>query len=143
MSDKKTFTVTITRNDTGECTSYDSNLVIAAIDSDDATLRITGIDGADSIAVAAAILTLREIDKLLREEYPSVNTLLYDVDCRIEAAHVRHGKWADENNGGSLVCSECHDCYIFAGWLDGGKWNYCPNCGAKMDGGKEASTNGD
>lgn len=23
---------------------------------------------------------------------------------------------------------------IYDDWADGKKWNYCPNCGAKMDG---------
>lgn len=40
---------------------------------------------------------------------------------------VRHGRWV--SYGWSTVCSECGEDYAFA------KRNYCPNCGAKMDGG--------
>ena len=41
---------------------------------------------------------------------------------------VRHGWWI--SHGWSTVCSECGEDYAFA------KRNYCPNCGAKMDGGE-------
>ena len=82
MSEKKPFTITIPRNDTGEYESYDTNLAVAAIDYDDATLRIIAIDGTNSVAIAAAILTLRKIDNLLRKEYPEVVCLLPDADVK-------------------------------------------------------------
>lgn len=48
----------------------------------------------------------------------------------IEAEPVRHGKW--EDNAYIWKCGSCHK------WLlveDGdADMNYCPNCGAKMDG---------
>ena len=38
---------------------------------------------------------------------------------------VKHGHWC--NTWDTFVkCSEC-------GWFAGGKYNYCPFCGAKMD----------
>ena len=38
--------------------------------------------------------------------------------------HVRHGKWIDSSNG--WMCTSCE--------MDTSKgWNYCPNCGAKME----------
>lgn len=40
-----------------------------------------------------------------------------------DAAPVVHGRWIDE------VCSECGQ-YVYRGDAR----NYCPNCGAKMDG---------
>ena len=43
-----------------------------------------------------------------------------------DVAPVRHGRWI--NHGWSTVCSECGEDDAFA------KRNYCPNCGAKMDG---------
>ena len=47
----------------------------------------------------------------------------------------KHGQWEDYVNiKGVVRCSECHDTYIYRGWVDEGKWYYCPNCGAKMDG---------
>lgn len=52
-----------------------------------------------------------------------------------DVQEVRHGKWISNELGGykwAYYCSEC-------GWLDGYPFNerhkYCPNCGAKMDGG--------
>ena len=43
-----------------------------------------------------------------------------------------HGRW-EERESGFLVCSECADVFILEEWLADGKWEYCPNCGAKMD----------
>lgn len=43
----------------------------------------------------------------------------------------RHGEWADVNADGSAwECSICHEVFCCSD-------NYCPNCGAKMDGGNE------
>ena len=59
----------------------------------------------------------------------------------IEISHVRHGRWIDaypdiEPNPMFMygICSEC-------GFEQGiSKYsNYCPNCGAKMDGGDSKS----
>jgi rRNA maturation endonuclease Nob1 len=49
-----------------------------------------------------------------------------------EAAWVKTG---DEMAHGMLTCSGCRDCYILGEWLEDGKWNFCPNCGARMVGG--------
>nr|DAL25657.1 MAG TPA_asm: PROTEIN/RNA Complex, archaeal, ribosomal, 50S, protein.0A [Caudoviricetes sp.] len=49
-----------------------------------------------------------------------------------EFVPVRHGRWvligADKRGrGGILRCTACGECYPF-------KCDYCPNCGARMDG---------
>lgn len=49
-----------------------------------------------------------------------------------EFVPVRHGSWkligADKRGrGGILWCTACGECYPF-------KCDYCPNCGARMDG---------
>lgn len=52
---------------------------------------------------------------------------------------VRHGKWIPSlEYNGYMVCSECDNAYVEPDWVTAGnvKWHYCPNCGAKMDGGK-------
>lgn len=63
----------------------------------------------------------------------------------IEAEPVKHGRWDGEGDGyadGEIVidvwyCSECGHC-IDEGIDDPHILpNYCPNCGAKMDGGKD------
>ena len=43
----------------------------------------------------------------------------------IDAVPVRHGRWNCDMSG--AWCSVC-------GEYSEGEWNYCPNCGAKMDG---------
>ena len=50
----------------------------------------------------------------------------------IEAEPVRHGRWVPTPECDSCWCSCCKKQYtgFFASW-----WNYCPNCGVKMDGG--------
>lgn len=45
----------------------------------------------------------------------------------IDAVPVVHGKWVLVNS--SISCSVCGEPNM--------EWNYCPNCGAKMDGGKD------
>ena len=50
-----------------------------------------------------------------------------------DVAPVRHGRWLDSkhkifSNTYDYVCSNCRCDYALA------KYNYCPNCGAKMDG---------
>ena len=56
-----------------------------------------------------------------------------------DVAPVRHGRWIhsryeDCSEQFELVkCSQCnHEAYAMAFYVRGG--NYCPNCGAKMDG---------
>lgn len=48
----------------------------------------------------------------------------------IDAEPVRHGRWIDAREYcGDYMCSNCEALY------GTNKFNYCPNCGAKMDGG--------
>lgn len=53
----------------------------------------------------------------------------------VEAEPVRHGKWTRENNYSAWKCSECGCKVNRANPLKGNIWNYnyCPNCGAKME----------
>jgi hypothetical protein len=55
------------------------------------------------------------------------------VCTAVDAEPVRHGRWVKANFSGFLVCSCCEDVFINSDWLHDGKWNYCPNCGARMD----------
>ena len=47
-----------------------------------------------------------------------------------DVQEIRRGRW--ENDGHTLACSNCHTINI-----RGVAWDYCPNCGAKMDEVKE------
>lgn len=59
------------------------------------------------------------IFRMIREKIN--NASVADVE------EVRHGKWIDEREDfGTYRCSVCNKHY-------GNQYNYCPNCGAKMD----------
>ena len=57
-----------------------------------------------------------------------------------DVATVVHGEWVEgaENFTNGRYDAECNRCGTYISWNDGnsGDWNFCPNCGAKMDGGK-------
>jgi hypothetical protein len=44
-----------------------------------------------------------------------------------DVAEVKHGKWM--KHGNEKKCSECQFIY----YSNNDEWNFCPNCGAKMD----------
>lgn len=50
---------------------------------------------------------------------------------------VRHGRWIATNDENKKRCSECDIIHLIAQYPYG-KANYCPNCGAKMDGDADA-----
>lgn len=55
----------------------------------------------------------------------------------IEAEPVRRGRWVSDEADILFHCSEC-ETQVSTNWdYEDLQWNYCPNCGAKMDGGKE------
>lgn len=52
-----------------------------------------------------------------------------------DVAPVVHGRWVKHTKmHGFVYCSVCKDVYLDEEWLRDGKWGYCPNCGARMDG---------
>ena len=56
--------------------------------------------------------------------------------CMLPAANVApvvHGEWSVKYP--LRECGCCGEIYTELGGNDGKSWNYCPNCGAKMDGG--------
>lgn len=48
-----------------------------------------------------------------------------------DVAPVVHGRW--RYCGFLLECQSCGEVYSVHGANSGKSWNYCPNCGAKMD----------
>ena len=61
------------------------------------------------------------------------------INTSSDVAPVKHGRWDDSGRyifpGGSIAvrCTEC-GCSLTASEYKLNKWNYCPVCGAKMDG---------
>lgn len=47
-----------------------------------------------------------------------------------DVAPVHHGRWEEQSDRDELVCSYCNGGYTLYD-----ETPYCPNCGAKMDGG--------
>ncbi|MCD7919486.1 MAG: hypothetical protein LUG45_05335 [Clostridiales bacterium] len=69
----------------------------------------------------------------------TVKDLCIEAEPAADVAPVKHGEWMrDENTGAEMVrcsvCREVYDCDLspkeFAEF-----YRYCPNCGARMDGG--------
>lgn len=50
-----------------------------------------------------------------------------------DVAPVVHGRW--RYCGFLQECQACGEIYSVHGGNSGKSWNFCPNCGAKMDGG--------
>ena len=83
----------------------------------------------------------KEIVKLIPGELGNILSDLYDEVIEeikkqhtVYAVEVVHGKWEKAEYNGFLRCDQCKDVYINEEWLEDGKWNYCPNCGANMKG---------
>ena len=71
--------------------------------------------------------------KVLADDYAYAAAKLLDTVPTADVQEVRHGKWERALNqkhsakwSTRVACSICHKqgCY---------KYNFCPNCGAKMD----------
>ena len=66
----------------------------------------------------------------------------FAVDCILKSIHaadvapVRHGRWIEQEK---YTFGTMYDCSICGNRIldNGHPWNYCPNCGAKMDGGED------
>lgn len=63
-------------------------------------------------------------------------TLILREAPTIDVAPVRHGRWVSVPQKLARVCSVCNrdEPYKFAD-IDADVYDYCPNCGARMDGG--------
>lgn len=69
----------------------------------------------------------RRVKMLLCMSYQYAKRIIAAADV----APVRHGRWVSVEGGSFYECSNC-------GYLtDYHLSNYCPNCGAKMDGGTD------
>lgn len=61
-------------------------------------------------------------------------TVKFDIESfpTADVAPVRHGRWEEASDGDGIVCPFCRTdfCTIV---YETEHFNYCPNCGAKMD----------
>lgn len=75
---------------------------------------------------------------------------MIDVAPTIDAVPVVRGEWKlygnDDDSGMSYWCTACNfqlsEDLFYSGykngrWIENGVFKYCPNCGAKMDGGTD------
>lgn len=86
-----------------------------------------------------AIQIVQKVDEAFAKYVENSDDLQLYSDVRaavlfaptIEAEPVRHGRWIEKPFlfGTSNFCSICDSFY----GMPHGKYNYCPNCGAKMD----------
>ena len=81
-------------------------------------------------------------DELAKNFYVPSNELFYAGTVldyikeapTVDAEPLRHGKWILYPDNQSKVV-EADDCSVCgAQWIFGEKYDYCPSCGAKMDG---------
>lgn len=88
------------------------------------------------------------------ERETAIETLYYNVDetcsavvsdfeaiLAADVAEVVHGRWEDSIDKwfemDIYTCSKCRESYVLVeGTPKENLWHYCPNCGAKMDGGE-------
>ena len=71
-----------------------------------------------------------ESEGTLIEAYSAIDDLMEIPSA--DVAPVRHGRWIEQEKytfGVMYDCSICGDRILD----NGHSWNYCPNCGAKMD----------
>jgi hypothetical protein len=73
-----------------------------------------------------------DVENLYAEGVEAADVSDIDDAPTIEAEPVRHGRWEKADNL-KPKCSVCGEFHLYS-WPDHKKCNYCPNCGAKMDG---------
>lgn len=63
----------------------------------------------------------------------ALNMATKTLNQTVKAEPIRHGRWEYKRDihGFYSRCSKCGEAYDTNGALY--EWNYCPNCGAKMD----------
>jgi hypothetical protein len=76
-------------------------------------------------------------DRLVADEVALFLAEFIDSAQTVDAEPVRHVKWVldkpDEYGNRKPKCSVCGEYHLYS-WSDYTRCNYCPHCGAKMDG---------
>ena len=68
--------------------------------------------------------------------YDALDVIDKMMDDTIEAEPVKHGRW-EWWSADNYKCSNCANITSVDEWMEQPTYLYCPNCGAKMDGGAE------
>ena len=68
-------------------------------------------------------------------EYAKLEDALNKIPAA-DVAHVRHGRWEWDTED-IYRCSNCAEKSHVKEVMGHPEWDYCPNCGAKMDGGDD------
>ena len=77
-------------------------------------------------------------------EYDTLMVPVYAIQAATAAdvVEVKHGRWVEKDcvsksNRGRVIHYVTNKCSVCGKWNGRHKHNYCPNCGAKMDGGAD------
>lgn len=79
----------------------------------------------------------REMDSPQFGYYTDTIQAVLNQTKKVDAVEVVHGRNLDADTPSLFECSVCHWCCSDTYYGDTADYNYCPNCGAKMDGGNE------
>ena len=71
--------------------------------------------------------------KILADDYAYAAAKLLDTVPTADVQEVKHGTWENTNTPNQLRCSNCEIIHFIVQYPHG-EINYCPNCGARMDG---------
>lgn len=76
-------------------------------------------------------------ERLIRQtRYDTIQECMRAVEEQPSAE--RNGKWVNHRNDDGHNIADCNLCGSTLQWFDNdGEHNYCPNCGAKMEGEEE------
>ena len=78
---------------------------------------------------------LNNPDKLKAFGYDAIEILTeIEYAPTADVAEVRHGYWKYVDGDLGYSDLECSECGAITAFFDDERFNYCPNCGAKMDG---------
>lgn len=86
---------------------------------------------ADYIDKQAFLDYMKRTDRYFNVKFDIENFPIADV------VPVVHGRWISKNDHGYEWIFVCSNCDYVDGYPFNDRSNYCPNCGAKMDGGIE------
>lgn len=105
--------------------------------TDEYIRKAEAIEAVDfGITLASAInLETGEWSELFKRENDELREAIERIQ-KIESADVApvvHGEWLPTNDDNKKRCNKC-DTIVLIAMYPTGNANYCPNCGAKMDG---------